>query len=78
MYYMNNEYCFTDEEFQSIWQCLKEYKVYIELVMKQKKPIGKVLKKAYNERLDYFDFLFLNLDKIKNETIDIRDFKRSI
>lgn len=74
MRYCNNEYFFTDEEMQDILQCLKEYKVYIELMMNQKKPISKTLKKAFKERLDYFDMLFLNLQEIKNNV----DFKREL
>lgn len=74
MIYRDKEYIFSQEEVSDIVQCLKEYKVYIELMMNQKKPISKTLKKAFKERLDYFNMLFLNLQEIKNNV----EFKREI
>lgn len=75
MVYCNKEYCFSEEELEDIKICLKEYKTLIELSLKnKKKPLGKTLKKLYQERLDFFEFLFLNLDDIKNNV----EFKKEI
>ena len=67
MVYKDDNYCFSPEEMGDILQCLEEYRVHMEFIMKQNKSINKALKKAYNERLDYLDMLFLNLQEIKNK-----------
>ena len=74
MIYKDDCYCFSPEEIKDITQCLQEYKVHMEIILKQKKPINKALKKAYKERLDYFDMLFLNLQEIRNNV----EFKREL
>ena len=75
MIYKDQNYCFTYEELSDILICLKEYKSLIELSLNnKKKPLNKTLKKLYKERIDFFDFLFLNIDNIKNNV----DFKKEI
>ena len=75
MFYCNDDkdFYFSKEEVDDIELCLKEYKVLIELALKNKrKPLGKALKKLYQERqeherkerLNFLEYLFLDLDAI--------------
>lgn len=75
MFYKVNNYCFSDSEMSDIELCLKEYQIMIKMLLGDKKyPLNKTIRKLYKERLDYFDFLFMNLDKIK----DFCSFKTDI
>lgn len=79
MYYRNNEFCYNENEMKDINLCLKEYQIMIKMLLGDKKyPLNKTIRKLYKERLDYFDFYFMNFDKIKNESEDITQFKLSI
>lgn len=79
MFYRENCFCFNDNEISDINLCLKEYQIMIKMLLDRKKyPLNKTVRKLYKERLDYFDFYFMNFDKVKNETQDITNFKISI
>lgn len=79
MYYRNNEFCYNENEMKDINLCLKEYQIMIKMLLGDKKyPLNKTIRKLYKERLDYFDFYFMNFDKLKNEPEDITKFNTSI
>lgn len=79
MFYRENCFCFNDNEISDINLCLKEYQIMIKMLLDKKKyPLNKTVRKLYKERLDYFDFYFMNFDKVKNETFDITKFNTYI
>ena len=74
MVYKEKNYCFSEEEMKDILLCLKEYKEHMKVILKKSKIGNKMLKKAYSERIDYLEMLFLNLKEIKENT----DFKTGV
>ena len=79
MFYNNGNTCFNENEIKDINLCLKEYQIMIKMLLGDKKyPLNKTIRKLYKERLDYFDFYFMNIDKIKEESNNITKFKTTI
>lgn len=75
MYYRDKEYCFSDEEIADIMLCLREYETMIKLLLNDKnRHLSKIIKKLYKERLDFFEFLFLNVEEVKKNV----EFKKEI